>query len=218
MIPMRDGVRLFTILYLPATRRARIPFLLNRDAYGVAPTAPDNYRRGPALRRVQPGKGSSSSTRTFADGGSRKASSSITCRSFLDRTSPTRAPTRSTQSRGCIANVPNNNGRVSQRGVSWTGWETAMGMIRAHPALKLSSPQAPPRGSVLRRRLSFRRGVSARVRLRLDGGERARRPGRAKSGHAVRFPTPDGYRFFLSLGAAGNAKRLRRRCARPTTI
>ena len=44
MIPMRDGVRLFTVIYSPRDTSKKYPFLVTRDAYGVRPYGPDNYR------------------------------------------------------------------------------------------------------------------------------------------------------------------------------
>ena len=44
MIPMRDGVKLFTIVYAPRNRCQSYPILLTRTAYGIAPYGPDNYR------------------------------------------------------------------------------------------------------------------------------------------------------------------------------
>ncbi len=44
MIPMRDGVKLFTIVYAPRDHSQKYPFLLTRTAYGIAPYGPDNYR------------------------------------------------------------------------------------------------------------------------------------------------------------------------------
>ena len=43
-IPMRDGVKLFTILYTPKDATKRYPLLMTRTAYGIAPYGPDNYR------------------------------------------------------------------------------------------------------------------------------------------------------------------------------
>src|SRR5206468_887401 len=42
-----------------------------------------------------------------------------------------------------VKNVPNNNGKVGQYGISYPGFYTSAGMINAHPALKAASPQAP---------------------------------------------------------------------------
>ena len=38
-----------------------------------------------------------------------------------------------------LENIPNHNGRVGQWGISYPGWQTVMGMIDAHPALKALS-------------------------------------------------------------------------------
>ena len=49
-IPMRDGVKLFTIVYAPRDTTVRYPFLMTRTAYGIAPYGADDYRAvlGPA--------------------------------------------------------------------------------------------------------------------------------------------------------------------------
>ena len=96
-----------------------------------------------------------------------------------------------------------------------------MGMIDAHPALKASSPQAPPQdqflgddyhsGGAFQLMYAFNwMSTNARARDR-------RRP----SAPVERFDygTPDGYRFFLELGAAANAQKyLRATMCRPGTI
>src|SRR5687767_3598637 len=45
MIPMRDGVKLFTIVYAPKDQSQRYPIMLHRTPYGSPPYGPDNYRR-----------------------------------------------------------------------------------------------------------------------------------------------------------------------------
>ena len=49
-IPMRDGVKLFTIVYAPRDTTVRHPCLMTRTAYGIAPYGADDYREvlGPA--------------------------------------------------------------------------------------------------------------------------------------------------------------------------
>src|ERR1051326_3683070 len=44
MIPMRDGVKLFTIVYAPKDQSAKYPILITRTAYGIPPYGPDDYR------------------------------------------------------------------------------------------------------------------------------------------------------------------------------
>jgi predicted acyl esterase len=43
-IPMRDGARLFTAVYVPKNDSQPHPVLLNRTPYSVAPYGVDNYR------------------------------------------------------------------------------------------------------------------------------------------------------------------------------
>jgi predicted acyl esterase len=64
-IAMRDGVKLFTSVFVPkdAGGSKRYPILLNRTPYSLAPYgATPSRQRGPSKRRR--GKGSSSCTRT----------------------------------------------------------------------------------------------------------------------------------------------------------
>ena len=44
MIPMRDGVKLFTIVYAPKDASVRYPFMLHRTPYSSPPYGPDAYR------------------------------------------------------------------------------------------------------------------------------------------------------------------------------
>ena len=43
-IPMRDGVMLFTQVYLPRDKTNTYPFLVRRTPFGVSPYGPDRYR------------------------------------------------------------------------------------------------------------------------------------------------------------------------------
>src|SRR5438270_13602444 len=43
-IPMRDGVRLFTSVYVPKDASQKYPILIQRTPYSVAPYGVDNYR------------------------------------------------------------------------------------------------------------------------------------------------------------------------------
>ncbi|MEP6593487.1 MAG: hypothetical protein ABJC51_07335, partial [Acidobacteriota bacterium] len=44
MVPMRDGVRLFTSVYSPKDAARTYPILITRTPYSVAPYGVDNYR------------------------------------------------------------------------------------------------------------------------------------------------------------------------------
>lgn len=208
MIPMRDGVKLFTVLYLPRHTSKTYPFLVTRDAYGVRPYGPENYRpwAGAYLDFSKEGF-----IFVYQDVRGRWKSEG----EFIHHdpiVKGSKRPNPSTDMYDTVewllANVPNHNGRVSQRGVSWPGWEVAMGMIDAHPAIRLSSPQAPPQdqffgddyhsGGAFQLAYAFSwMAENARVRT---GPTETEAP-------LFDYGTPDGYRFFLELGAAADAKK-----------
>ena len=208
MIPMRDGVKLFTVIYIPRDTSRKYPFVVTRDAYGVRPYGPDNYKTfaGPYLDFSREGF-----IVVYQDVRGRWKSEG----DFIHHDPIVKNPVRPNASTDMqdtvdwlLANVPNNNGRVSQRGVSWPGWEAAMGMIKAHPAIRLSSPQAPPQdqffgddyhsGGAFQLAYAFH-WMSENARKRPAPTEVADPP--------FDYGTPDGYRFFLDLGAAANAKK-----------
>jgi hypothetical protein len=207
-IPMRDGVKLFTIVYSPKDTTDRYPLLMTRTAYGIAPYGPDQYRAvlGPNNEFAKEGyifvyqdtRGKFKSEGEFVHHvpyvkGSSRPNESTDTWDTID---------------WLVKNVPNTNGRAGQWGISWAGWEVSMGMIDAHPALKASSPQAPPQdqffgddyhsGGAYQMMYGFN-WMSTNARARTAPSERP----------VERFDygTPDGYRFFLEMGAAANAKK-----------
>ncbi|MCU1261897.1 MAG: cocE 2, partial [Bryobacterales bacterium] len=137
-IPMRDGVKLFTSVYAPKDTTQKWPMLMQRTPYSVAPYGIDNYRAilGPSelftketfIFVYQDVRGRYLSEGKFVD--------------VPTREDPERTDTYDTID-WLVKNVPNNNGRVGQWGISYPGFYTAYGMIDAHPALKAASPQAP---------------------------------------------------------------------------
>ena len=115
-IPMRDGKRLFTSVYVPkdaVERRTRscsraTPY--SCKPYGVGSVPGQTGPVGSTSARAA----TSSCIRTCAGDGCRKGSSSTcgrTCRTRAGRATSTRAATRSTPSSGSIKNMPHNNGK-----------------------------------------------------------------------------------------------------------
>ncbi len=205
-IPMRDGVKLFTILYEPRDTSQRYPVLLTRTAYGIAPYGPDQYRDvlGPSNDFAREGY-----IFVYQDArGKFKSEGEFVHHVPYVKDSP--KPNESTDTWDTIdwlvKNVPNNNGRVGQWGISWGGWEVSQGMINAHPALKASSPQAPPQDQFLGD--DYHSGGAYQLMYGFDWMSTNARARVAPSDRPVErfdFGTPDGYRFFLDLGAAANA-------------
>ena len=145
-IPVRDGKKLFTSVYVPKDDSERWPIMFDRTPYSVAPYGIDNYRTnlGPSEKF-----GKEKFIFVYQDVRGRNMSEG----EFRDMTphlDTKRGPKDVDEASDTydtiewlIKNVPNNNGRVGMWGISYPGFYTAAGVIDAHPALKCASPQAP---------------------------------------------------------------------------
>lgn len=208
LIPMRDGVRLYTAIYLPKDRSRPHPIILRRTPYSVG-----RYGSG----RVNPAGGTWAE---FMRLGYVMVLQDVRGRYMSEGTFDDARPQRtsyggpadtdeSTDAWDTIEwltrNVPGNNGRVGMYGVSYPGFYSAVGAINAHPALRVTSPQAPVgdwwmgddwrhNGALfLAHTFHFYNGFPRR------GPTTQGRPG-------IDIGTPDGYRFFLELGPIANVK------------
>lgn len=145
MIPVRDGVRLFTAIYQPKDRSKKYPILLNRTPYTVAPYGADQYKAalGPNPLFAREGY-----IFVYQDVRGRWMSEGewMNVRPDIANTTPQQID-ESTDTYDTIEwllkNVENNNGRVGTYGISYPGFYTSAGSIDSHPALKACSPQAP---------------------------------------------------------------------------
>ena len=147
-IPMRDGVRLFTAVYVPkdASAANTYPILFNRTPYSVRPYGSDNYppRLGPSehftrskyIFVYQDVRGAWMSEGTFVD--MRPEDAAERGGKSTDEATDTYDAID-----WLIRNVRFNNGTVGMWGISYPGFYTSTGMISGHPALKAVSPQAP---------------------------------------------------------------------------
>ncbi len=140
-IPMRDGKKLFTAVYVPKDPAGRWPILLTRTPYGVGPYGVDAYktRLGPSEKMEREGY-----IFAFQDVRGRHMSEGefVNMRPCKKGDVDESTDTWDTID-WLVKRVPKNSGRVGMWGVSYPGFYTAAGMIDAHPALKACSPQAP---------------------------------------------------------------------------
>jgi len=145
-IPMRDGVHLFTSVYVPKDTSEAYPILMRRTPYSVSPYGENEYpgTLGPSELFMRTGY-----IFVYQDVRGRFMSEG----EFVNMT-PHVAEKRSERDidessdaydtiEWLIENVPNNNGRVGMWGISYPGFYAAASMIDAHPALTAVSPQAP---------------------------------------------------------------------------
>ncbi len=147
-IPVRDGTKLHTAVYVPrdASAGKPYPFLMQRTCYSVEPYGEDAYERslGPSqtLERdkyifvYQDVRGRWMSEGTWTNMTPNNAGNAPA--TPVDESSDTFDTID-----WLLKNVPNNNGKVGQWGISYPGFYTAASLPDAHPALKAASPQAP---------------------------------------------------------------------------
>ncbi|MGH7618344.1 MAG: CocE/NonD family hydrolase, partial [Gemmatimonadaceae bacterium] len=110
-----------------------------------------------------------------------------------------------------LKNVPNNNGRVGQLGVSYPGWLTVMSMLDPHPALKAVSPQASPAsmflGDDFHHNGAFRLAYGFEYSVMMEGG---------KERTPFEFDQYDNYSWWLSQGSLANINPKYLHDSRPT--
>ena len=208
MIPMRDGIKLFTCVYVPNDRSQTYPILLTRTPYSCRPYGADKYKDklGPNIRFSKEGyifayqdvRGRFMSGGTFVDMTPHAADKKS--KQDIDESTDTYDTIE-----WLIKNLENHNGKVGQWGISYPGFYTAAGMIDSHPALKAVSPQAPiadwfwddfhHHGALF---------LPHTFNFFSSFGKPRPKP-TTEGGKAFEHKSPDGYRFFLEMGPLKNA-------------
>ena len=212
-IPMRDGVKLFTSVFVPkdaVTEGKTYPIMLERTPYSVRPYGVDQYPAtlGPSelfardkfifvyqdVRGRFLSEGEYTPVRPYKPAkGPRDFDESSDTFDTID---------------WLVKNVRNNTGKVGVWGISQPGFFSTSALLDAHPALVAVSPQAPVTdyylgddsyhngAFMLAHRFNFYQGFRQRE------GEPAAPPPAAIP---FNFGTPDGYEFYLSMGSLANA-------------
>ncbi|MEO1434547.1 MAG: CocE/NonD family hydrolase [Bacteroidota bacterium] len=145
-IEMRDGIKLYTVVYSPKDQSKTYPILIKRTPYGCRPYEAAAYPKelGPSHYLQEDGyifvyqdvRG-----RWMSEGEYTNMTPHIpnkTSNNQVDESTDTYDTID-----WLINNVRNHNGKVGQWGISYPGFYTTAGAIDAHPAMKASSPQAP---------------------------------------------------------------------------
>jgi putative CocE/NonD family hydrolase len=211
-IPMRDGVRLFTSVYVPKDVSEQYPILLCRTPYNVGPYGADAYRSdlGPSALF-----GTDGYIVVYQDVRGRWMSEGefINMRPHQPAKNGPKDIDESTDTHDTIEwlikHVSNHNGKVGMWGISYPGFYTAAGMIDAHPALKAVSPQAPivdwfagddwhHNGALF---------LPHAFNFLTSFGHPRPEPIKKDSRPPFDYLTPDGYAFHLEMGPLSNANK-----------
>jgi putative CocE/NonD family hydrolase len=200
MIPVRDGVKLHTVILRPADIKTPLPFLIQRTPYGVdgvdrasfSASRPELARDG-YIYVAQDIRGRYKSEGEF-----------IMSRPLADHHNPKEVD-ESTDTFDTVAwllmNVTGNNGRAGFIGTSYPGFLAMMAGIDPHPAVKAISPQAPMidvwMGDDFFHNGAFRMSYGYDYVLSMESGKEQAKVdyGKNKDGKPR-----DGFDFFLERG------------------
>lgn len=200
MIPMRDGVKLRTKIFVPANPKAALPILFLRTPYGIDDSAQAIESRYKELAEdgyifaFQDIRGKFGSEGDFVMlRPARKAGD-------------TRSLDEGTDAWDSIAwmlkNVPANNGRVGMLGNSYLGWTSVMASLEPHPALKAIAPMASPAdmwlGDDFYHNGAFRLSYGFEYAYMMEAG---------KGNAQFAFDRYDTYTWYLGLGSLANVNR-----------
>ena len=200
MIPMRDGVKLHTRIFVPAHPRAALPFLFLRTPYGLDDAADALASRYRELAEdgyifvFQDIRGKFGSEGQFV--------MLRPARTAGDENSLDEGTDTYDSIAWLLKNVPSNNGRVGMLGNSYLGWTALMASLEPHPALKAIAPMASPAdmwmGDDFHHNGAFRLSYGFEYAFMLEDG---------KGNAHFAFDRYDTYGWYLSLGSLANVNQ-----------
>ena len=203
-VPMRDGVRLFTAVYVPKDTSRTYPILITRTPYSVEPYGADAYKDalGPSKEFEDEGF-----IFVYQDARGRYMSEGefLQVRPHVpDKRSATDVDESSDTYDSIdwlLKNVPNHNGRVGMVGISQPGFHVAASLMNAHPALKAASPQAPTADYYMGDDVYHNGALMLAANFGFYSSFRPRGPipTAPKPSLPFDYGTADGYEFYLSL-------------------
>jgi putative CocE/NonD family hydrolase len=138
MIPMRDGVKLHTLIFIPKDAKDA-PIVLGRTPYNAsrydASIRNDQFLRAGYIRVFQDVRGKYGSEGDYVV--------TLPARGPLNPTGVDHATDAWDTIDWLVKNLPQSNGRVGIIGNSYDGFTAAMALLDPHPALKAAVPVGP---------------------------------------------------------------------------
>lgn len=213
MIPMRDGVKLFTVILVPKGAKGA-PMLLTRTPYDASALTKhaESAHLGPSLF------GYDNATDVIVEGGYIRVVQDVRGKHGSEGDYVMNRPLRGPQNPTpvdhatdtydtidwLVKNVPESNGRVGILGISYDGFTPLMALVDPHPALKVSVPMNPMVDGWIGDDW-FHNGAFRQQGMGYIWEQEATRKSEAKW-YQTHF---DDYDMFLAAGSAGELGRRR---------
>ncbi len=205
MIPMRDGVKLYTVIVVPNGAK-NAPILFTRTPYHAKGRA-TRSESASMLQTLPQGDEvfvADGYIRVFQDVRGQHGSEGD-----YEMTRPLRGPLNSSTTDHStdaydsidwlVKNIPESNGRVGMTGSSYEGFTVVMALINPHPALKVAAPMSPMVDGWMGDDW-YHYGAFRQNSLDYFAGQG---PGRV-GGFPIVHASPDDYDNFLRAGSAGD--------------
>lgn len=211
MIAMRDGIKLYTVIYVPKDVGQKFPILMERTPYSSAPYGKDNYSRriGPNMQLAK-----EKYIFVYQDVRGRYMSEGINLEvtPYLPLKKSKKDVDESSDTYDTIdwllKNVQNNNGRIGLYGISYPGFYATASLPGAHPAIRAVSPQAPVTDEFIGDDVNHNGAF-----FLLDNFDFMNYFGKERNGPIQDYgpqmfntDRKDAYRFFLNMGPLKNTQ------------
>ncbi len=201
MIPMRDGIKLHTVIFTPKNQSEKLPFLITRTPYGV--------NEKPSPEKIGYIKDMADEGYIFVDQdirGRYLSEGTFEMQRFNRNKNNPKAIDEASDTYDTIdwllKNIPNNNGKAGIYGISYDGWTSIIAATDPHPALKAVSEQATPADMFMND--DFHHNGAFRLSY---GFEYAVLTEAAKTDSLYNFKEYDTYDWYLKLGALSNINK-----------
>ena len=210
-ISMRDGIKLYTIVYSPKDNTKPYPILMERTPYSAGPYGDTTYAQrigpNPTLMKQQ-------YIFVYQDVRGRYMSEGINLEvtPYIKNKKTNKDVDESSDTFDSIEwllkNVTNNNGKVGIYGISYPGFYATASLPGAHPALKAVSPQAPVTDEFIGDDVNHNGAFFLMDNFNFINYYGKPRTGLVKDYGSLMFnnTSKDMYRFFLDLGPLSNTQ------------
>jgi putative CocE/NonD family hydrolase len=212
MVPMRDGVKLYTVIVVPksATAANKAPIVMTRTCYNAAARAQRSL--SPHMAEALP-----LSDEGFADAGYIRVYQDVRGKygsegPYLMTPPPVGSGFNATGADDTtdaydtidwlVKNVPESNGRVGMIGSSYEGFTVVMALLHPHPALVVAAPESPMIDGWMGDDW-FHYGAFRQTNYDYFLGQTTQRG----AGTRVPHPYRDDYTTFLEAGSGGDYAR-----------
>jgi uncharacterized protein len=207
-ITMRDGVRLFTSIYIPKDDGHVYPFLMIRTPYSSAPYGENAYPG-----RLGPNRDLMHQKYIFV---SQDVRGRYMSEGQFEEMTPHKEHKKSGETDESsdtwdtvdwlVKNVKNNNGRVGIWGISYPGFYASASLPDAHPAIKAVSPQAPVTDEFIGDDANHNGAFFLLDNFDFDNFFDVKRNGPVKDygGNIFKTNFQDAYKFYLEMGSLKN--------------